>query len=124
MTSFDPDTGGDRPELAVGYRKQGETIVRSTDEAQSWKHGAGAYRSNIRDFTRWAEALLNRRLVTEKAQTAMWTIQPTKDGKPTTCGLGFTVENGQQGFKVSHNGSQPEVATRMVSTPRPDTESS
>ena len=25
MTSFDPDTGGDRPELAVGYRKQGET---------------------------------------------------------------------------------------------------
>ena len=118
MTSFDPDTGGDRPELAVGYRKQGETIVRSTDESQSWKHGAGAYRSNVRDFARWAEALLKRRLVTEQAQSAMWTIQPTTDGKPTTWGLGFTVENGSQGFKVSHNGSQPEVATRMVLYPK------
>ena len=118
LTSFDSDTNHDDPELAVGYAKQGESIVKSLDEAQSWKHGAGAYRSNVRDFARWAEALLNRRLVTEQAQTAMWTIQPTKDGKPTTWGLGFTVENGSQGFKVSHNGSQPEVATRMVLYPK------
>ncbi len=116
-TSFDPDIGNEI-ELAVGYAKQGESIVKSLDEPQYWKHGAGAYRSNIRDFSRWAEALLNRKLVSEKAQAAMWTNQQTKDGKTTTWGLGFTVENGQQGFKVSHNGNQPEVATRMVLYPK------
>ncbi len=118
MTSFTPDTGGDKPEFVVGYAKKGETIARSIDEPQYWKHGAGAYRSSITDFARWAEALLNRRLVSQQTEAAMWTIQPTKDGKPTTWGLGFTVENGSQGFKVSHNGSQPEVATRMVLYPK------
>ncbi|MBC8114376.1 MAG: beta-lactamase family protein, partial [Candidatus Saccharimonas sp.] len=73
MTSFAPDTGGDNPEFVVGYAKKGETIARSIDEPQYWKHGAGAYRSSITDFARWAEALLNRRLVSQQTEAAMWT---------------------------------------------------
>lgn len=118
MTSLDLDNGGDRPELSVGYAKLGNVIVRGVDEVQAWKHGAGAFRSNVRDFARWAEALLNRRLVSEQSEAAMWTIQPLKNGQPTTWGLGFTLENGDQGLKVSHNGAQPETKTRMVLSPK------
>jgi hypothetical protein len=36
----------------------------------------------------------------------------------TKYGLGFVVEDGRQGLKVSHNGSQTETTTRMVLYPR------
>jgi hypothetical protein len=48
----------------------------------------------------------------------MWTQQKTKGGEATEFGLGFAVEDGKQGLKISHNGGQGETATRMVLYPR------
>lgn len=107
----------DQPHWAAGYtRGLTQSIVRAPDEANYWKHGAGGYKSNIADFAKWAEALLNHRLVATDTEQAMWTPQPLRDGKPTNRGLGFIVED-QNGLKVSHNGGQPETATRMVLYP-------
>lgn len=104
-------------EWAIGYRKlPNGTIQPAPEEAHYWKHGAGGYKSNVQDFARWAQALLNHKLVSAETEQAMWTRQTTNDGKPTDWGLGFTLSD-QGGLKVSHNGSQTETATRMVLYP-------
>jgi len=105
-------------EWAAGYIKTKDgQVIRAPEEAHYWKHGAGGFKSNIGDFARWAEALINRRLVSEEAENQMWTPQKTAEGNVTNRGLGFIVQN-QGGLKVSHNGEQPEAATRMVIYPK------
>lgn len=103
---------------AAGYlqRKNGR-VARAPEEANDWKFGAGGYKSNIGDFAAWAAVLIDHRLVSPKAERMMWTNQRTRDGKAADYGLGFRVENGRQGFKVSHNGEQAEAASRMVLYP-------
>jgi CubicO group peptidase (beta-lactamase class C family) len=103
---------------AAGYMKNrfGQ-VIRAPEEANDWKHGAGGFKSNIGDFARWAEALINRRLVSEEAERHMWTPQKTATGDVTQWGLGFIVED-QGGLKVSHNGIQPEAASRLVIYPK------
>lgn len=107
----------DQPDWSVGYVKNlAGTIVPAADDANYWKHGAGGYKSDIGDFAKFAAALLNHKLVSAEAEKQMWQPYPTSDGKATPRGLGFIVEN-QNGPKISHNGSQSEVATRMVIYP-------
>jgi CubicO group peptidase (beta-lactamase class C family) len=110
-----------QPHWAAGYVKDKDGAVAPTaEDAHYWKHGAGGYKSNVRDFARWARAVLARELVTATTETAMWTPQKLRSGGETKWGLGFTVEQ-QGGLKVSHNGSQPEATTRMVLYPRAGT---
>jgi serine beta-lactamase-like protein LACTB len=107
----------DQPHWSAGYIKSSTgAIVRAKDDANYWKHGAGGYKSNVKDFARWAQALLNHELVSADAERQMWTLQKLTNGSPGTYGLGFVVEQ-QNGLKISHNGSQDEVTTRMVLYP-------
>jgi CubicO group peptidase (beta-lactamase class C family) len=120
MTSLMLDTAPDAPNAsdsrhwAVGYEENDDgEVVRAPEFAHYWKHGAGAYKSNIVDFARWAEAVLNRRLLRPETYREMWVRQPHNDGQVDSWGLGFTVER-QNGLKVSHNGKQSEATSRMV----------
>ncbi len=107
-----------QPHWAVGYVKdKADKVVPAGEEAHYWIHGGGAYKSNVRDFARWAQALVNRELVSKDTEKQMWTPQKTADGKATKWGLGFEVDD-QNGLKVSHNGSHREVVTRLVLYPR------
>jgi serine beta-lactamase-like protein LACTB, mitochondrial len=104
---------------AVGYRLRDDVVERSTDTDVSWKLGGGGYLSNIEDFARFAEALINRRLVTAESEAALWEPQKLANGKTTEYGLGFRVDVEDDGrLKVSHGGSQEKVKTRMVLYPR------
>jgi serine beta-lactamase-like protein LACTB, mitochondrial len=117
LQSFQRDTKDVKPDWATGYEKKGGKVVRTPDEAHDWKHGAGAYKSNVRDFARWAQALVNRELVSEATEKIMWEPQKLNDGAPSKYGLGFVVEAGKR-LKISHNGQQSETATRMAIYPR------
>lgn len=117
MGSLQLDRGTPGPDWAAGYRKKGGQVVRAPDEANDWKFGAGGYKSTVSDFARWAAALMNHQLVSPKTEREMWTPQVTNGGKATEYGLGFAVEEGRQGLKVSHNGSQAEATSRMVLYP-------
>ena len=118
MKSLQVDVATDgQPHWATGYMENDDgDVVRAPELANYWKHGAGAYKSNIGDFARWAQALLNRRLLTPQTYREMWRAQPLSSGAPTTWGLGFTVEQ-QNGLKISHNGNQDEATSRMVLYP-------
>lgn len=113
---LDVESTGQR-NWAVGYIKNdANQVVLAKEEAHFWKHGAGGFKSNVQDFARWAQALINRELVAQETEQLMWTPQSTSAGEKTTRGLGFTVED-QGGLKVSHGGSQPETKTRLVLYP-------
>lgn len=100
-----------------GYRLRGNQLVELNDYSHAWKHGAGAYKSNVRDFATFAIALMKPKLINRKAAKAMMTAQTTNDGKPTTMGLGVYVSGEGRSLKISHNGKQSETRTRMVAYP-------
>lgn len=87
------------------------------DSPHFWKHGAGGYKSNVKDFAKFATALANSTLIDQAMSTAMWTRQTTTDGKESSYGLGVVVSNSGNSLKISHNGSQDETRTRMVVYP-------
>ena len=118
MKSLRLDLPGAAPSpRVVRYTKTGGKVVRAPEEFHYWKQGAGGYESNVEDFARWADGLIDHRLVSKASERAMWQDQKTTDGKPTSHGLGFGVETSNGRLKVSHNGSQTGVATRMVLYP-------
>jgi serine beta-lactamase-like protein LACTB len=116
LKSFQLDTSAAKPDWATGYVKKEDKVVRS-DAAHYWKHGAGAFKSDVRDFARWAEGLINRELVSEATEKAMWEPQTLAGGQASTWGLGFGVGKGER-LRVSHNGKQPEATTRLVIYPK------
>jgi CubicO group peptidase (beta-lactamase class C family) len=120
LRSFEWDVQANgQPNWTAGHARLGKgPILETPDEANYWKHGAGGFKSDIRDFARWAQALANRELLRRDTYERMWARQTTADGKATSMGLGFVVDNTPAGLRVSHNGSQPETATRLVVYPK------
>ncbi|MEE2937849.1 MAG: serine hydrolase domain-containing protein [Planctomycetota bacterium] len=101
----------------IGYKIANGAPEPIEDYAHFWKHGAGGYKSDVRDFAKFASALANKQLINEKTTTAMWTNQKTVDGVKSNYGLGVVVEGEGRSLKISHNGSQDETRTRMVLYP-------
>jgi CubicO group peptidase (beta-lactamase class C family) len=120
MTSFQPDYQWVAiPNRAVGYRKRDGAIVRSTDTDVSWKLGGGGYISDIGDLARFAQGLLNHKLVSRATERLMWTPRATSTGTKTNYGLGFDIRVDADGHRtVSHAGSQEK--TRSLMWLRPD----
>lgn len=105
---------------AVGYRKDGEAVVPSTDTDVSWKLGGGGYISDVGDFAAFAKGLIDGRLVGAQTAAQMWTRQTLRDGTPTNYGLGFNVGvvgDGER-LRVAHDGSQEKTRTRLEIYPR------
>ncbi len=119
MASLQLDMEHDnQPHWAAGYIKDNAgQVVRAEETAHYWKHGAGGHKSNVKDFARWAQAVLNHRLIDSATEATMWTLQKTNDGEPTDRGLGFVID-GQSGLRVSHGGKQDETTTRLVVYPK------
>lgn len=119
LTSFEMDLPeSNNRDWSVGYYRNSKgQVLPAPEEAHYWKHGAGGYKSNIRDFARWAQAMMNDELISARTRKLMWTAQPTNNGQATKKGLGVTVEVQNKRPKISHNGSQTEARSRMVLYP-------
>lgn len=118
LMSFQLDVPFDGQEnWSMGYRLRGGKQSVLKDEANFWKHGAGAYKSNVKDFSKFAMALMRPKLINKKTTALMMMPQPTNDGKATTMALGVYVSGKGKSFKFSHNGQQNETRTRMVVFP-------
>jgi CubicO group peptidase (beta-lactamase class C family) len=120
LSSFQLDVPFNNQEnwsMAYRVNKQGRTSL-VPDEANAWKHGAGGYKSNVKDFAAFVQALMRGKLINAKTNKLMTTPQPTNDGELTTMGLGVFVSGSERSLKVSHGGSQNETRTRMVIYPK------
>ena len=118
LTSFQLDLPADQQSnWTRAYKITDGKPAAVTDYAHFWKHGAGGYKSNVKDFARFATALASSELISQQLSAAMWTRQTTNDGKISRYGLGVVVSESGDALKVSHNGSQDETRTRMVIYP-------
>lgn len=118
MTSFQLDLPvNQQANWTRAYKILNGKPAEISDYPHFWKHGAGGYKSNVKDFAKFATALANSTLINQSMSTAMWTPQNTTDGKESSYGLGVVVTDSGQSIKISHNGSQDETRTRMVVYP-------
>lgn len=118
MTSFQLDVlFENQDDWSKAYRLADKKFIEVSDEANYWKHGAGGYKSNVKDFAVFAASLMQAKLIDLPTSIEMMTRQHTDDGKQTDFGLGVAIEGVGRNLKVSHDGSQLETKTRMVLYP-------
>ena len=130
MTTLQPDYQWKKtPNRAVGYRKHDGKVAVSTDTDVSWKLGGGGFISNIGDLAKFAEGLLNGKLVKPATRAKMWTQQKTNNDQLTGYGLGFSFKkyheaevrswkaDGQGVLLVGHSGAQEKTRTHMALWP-------
>lgn len=118
MTSFQPDYPWvDIPNRTEGYEVNDVMMLRAGNDPVHWKLGGGGYTSTIDDLARFAEAVINRKLLKPETLDAMWTAQKTTDGELTTYGLGIGVTGEGGDLQISHSGSQEKTRTNLVAYP-------
>jgi serine beta-lactamase-like protein LACTB, mitochondrial len=118
MTTLQPDYQWIAiPHRAVGYRKKGDAIERSTDTDVSWKLAGGGFISTVGDLARFGAAMLGTALVDAPSKAAMWTPQKTRSGEDTGYGFGFRIVSKDGRRRVLHSGAQEKTATFLLVLP-------
>lgn len=124
MADFRPDyEWEDIPNRAIGYMRQDGVISRrKRDQVDdvSWKLGGGGFTSPATDLARFGVGLLQRKLVSEKTERLMWTVnKPAHPDKPHPYGFGFFIVHMPDGRTlVGHDGSQQKAKTALVLDPK------
>jgi CubicO group peptidase (beta-lactamase class C family) len=77
--------------------------------------GDGTVNSNLHDLALWDATLRNGTVLSLATQDTMHTLQRTKNGEPTSAGLGWFIEGGDTHERVaSHSGGWPGYATFVL----------
>jgi len=107
------------PHRVTGYVLEDGKLRRSEYVDVSSRFGGGGTRSTVEDMIRFVEGLADGKVLDAETRELAWTAQPTRDGRFTTYGFGFTVITPPGGrFGVAHSGAQQETRTRLVYLPR------
>ena len=113
LTSLRPDYQWEEiPHRAVGYKRIGLAVLRSTNTDVSWKLGGGGYVSTVGDLAGFAAALLGDDLLTDEDKAQAWAPQEV-GGERTGYGLGFGTRVVDSERVVEHSGSQEKTRTWM-----------
>lgn len=116
MNTLQPDYQWKRLQnRAIGYRKLPTgKVVPSSDTDVSWKLGGGGFISTIDDLAKFAEGLLQHKLVNNATETMMYRRHEITDGTLTNYGLGFQSKKIDGRSTVGHGGSQEKTKTRLA----------
>jgi len=77
--------------------------------------GDGTVNSNLRDLALWDAALRKGSVLSLATQDTMHTLQRTKNGEPTSTGLGWFIDGGGNNERVAHHsGGWPGYATFVL----------
>ena len=101
------------PHRARGYQLMNGELKNASLMDSSYKIPGGGYLTTAEDLVRFAQALLDGRLLKPATLAQMWTATP-QSGKEGY-GLGFTVRDG--GKFVWHTGGQPGTSTELFIIP-------
>jgi CubicO group peptidase (beta-lactamase class C family) len=106
------------PNRAQGYAQTQSGLLRNSALADtSYKIPGGGFCSTVEDLVKFALAVQSGKLVQPQTLEQMWTKQKTADGKETSYGLGFGIEE-RNGLRiVSHGGGQQRVSTMLYLVP-------
>ena len=109
------------PHRARGYEKDDDgNVVNAALMDSSYKVAGGGYVSNPEDLVRFADAVMNNRLLKAETVQTMWTSQKTTDGKETNYGLGWGLAD-LDGIRIfAHSGGQQGTSTSLLAMPSRD----
>jgi serine beta-lactamase-like protein LACTB len=106
------------PHRARGYQKINGQVKNAGLMDSSYKIPGGGYVTTAEDLVRFAQALMDGKIVKPDTLLKMWTPAPiTGGGKPSNYGLGFGVLMLDGGKYVAHSGGQQGTSTTMVIIP-------
>jgi serine beta-lactamase-like protein LACTB len=105
------------PHRARGYQKLNGQVSNAGLMDSSYKIPGGGYVTTAEDLVRFAQALMDGKIVKPETLATMWMPAKLAGGKESNYGLGFGVMtvDGQQ--YVAHSGGQQGTSTLMVIIP-------
>src|SRR5258708_23772128 len=106
------------PHGARGYQKINGQVKNAGLMDSSYKIPGGGYVTTAEDLVRFAQALMDGKIVNPDTLVKMWTpAQITGGGKGSNYGLGFGVLILDGSKYVAHSGGQQGTSTTMVIIP-------
>ena len=105
------------PHRAHGYRKMNGQVKNADLMDSSYKIPGGGYVTTAEDLVRFAEALMDGKIVQPATLETMWTPMTLTGGKKSNYGLGFGVMMVEGMQYVAHTGSQQGTSTAMAILP-------
>jgi CubicO group peptidase (beta-lactamase class C family) len=107
------------PERGRFYtRDDAGAIVNADYVDNSYKWAGGGFLSTAEDLVRFANVLLEGRLLRPETLQLLWTSQKTSDGKDTDYGIGWGVGRDAKGRrKISHSGGAQGGTAYLVIYP-------
>ncbi|MFQ5722367.1 MAG: serine hydrolase domain-containing protein, partial [Candidatus Aminicenantales bacterium] len=105
------------PNRVRGYRLLKGEIKNSEYVDVSSRFAAGGTRSTVKDLLKYAEGIMEGKLLKQETWRKMFSSMVTKGGLRTGYGMGWGVRPWHGHFKVSHGGSQPETRTYILLLP-------
>jgi CubicO group peptidase (beta-lactamase class C family) len=106
------------PGKVRGYRLIEGKIKNSEYVDISSRFAAGGTRSTVVDLLKYARGIMQGKLLSQKITDEMFTSLATKDGRYTGYGLGWSINDVNGRFSVSHSGGQAETRTWLILFPR------
>ena len=105
------------PHRARGYQKIDGQVKNAGLMDSSYKIPGGGYVTTAEDLVRFAQALMDGKIIKPGTLAQTWTAVSTSGGKESNYGLGFGVLTAGGGKYVSHSGAQQGTSTSMVVIP-------
>lgn len=105
------------PHRVRGYRLINGTIKNSEYVDVSSRFAGGGTRSTVVDLLKYANGIMEKKLLKEKTWNLMFSSMATREGRFTGYGMGWGVRPWRGHFQVSHGGSQPETRTHILIFP-------
>jgi CubicO group peptidase (beta-lactamase class C family) len=105
------------PNRVYGYVMEDGKLRRSLYVDLSSRFGGGGTRSTVKDMVRLFEGLYEGKALQHATRDLAWTPQATRDGKLTTYGLGFGIQERNGERVIAHTGSQQETRTSLMMIP-------
>lgn len=107
------------PHRTRGYSKRGSGEVINAGMADiSNKVPGGGMVATAQDLVKFALALHDGKLLKKVSLETMWSKQRLKDGKESSYGLGWNVQNPQNGLIVGHSGGQQGCSAMLLMNTR------
>jgi CubicO group peptidase (beta-lactamase class C family) len=105
------------PNRIRGYRIVGGLLKNSEYVDVSSRFAGGGTRSTVLDLIKYAQGIVDRKLLFDPTQREMFASMSTRSGVLTGYGMGWSVLPWKGHFQVFHSGSQPETRTYLMIFP-------
>ncbi|MFN3653546.1 MAG: serine hydrolase domain-containing protein [Armatimonadota bacterium] len=108
------------PNRAEGYTLSGRELRRGEYVSPTQPYAAGALVSSIHDMVRWATTVRAREILRKESWAEIFRPYRLNDGKPTTYGFGWSVDQHQGHPRYHHGGGIPGFSTNIAYYPDDD----